>query len=214
MQVDNGKSAWVLLSVESESVCRELMELLRSEGIALNRLTVIRVDGEPRTRSWAGQRQPSKGARTAVEPGSRVKSLRGQIHWMLPGLVAGIIAIFAHLVGFSRSLTFGVAATGLISIGLAMWLRRRPEWSARSTTTSQERSSSGTAEYHQAGAPSEPEVGSSDGNDESLDQCRSELILAGPMVAGPMVVGIKMAESERERVERIIIESGAGRMVS
>lgn len=29
-----------------------------------------------------------------------------------------------------------------------------------------------------------------------------------------MLVGIKMAQSERERVERIIIESGAGRMVS
>lgn len=94
MDQEQGKSGWVILSCEAESIVENLLRRLEANGIGPQRLTLVRIDREPSPRTWPAQesRQPR------VETKSDLPSPSGfnndlLIHSLLWGVILAIIGL-------------------------------------------------------------------------------------------------------------------------
>ncbi|MEY4166583.1 MAG: hypothetical protein RIR52_407 [Acidobacteriota bacterium] len=207
MRRDKDQSEWVILSFGSEAGRKDLVRLLRADGIVPERLTTVRIDGDPAPSFWDGQRRSGRGEQAAVVE----RSVGGLAGWLtrrlLPVLGVGVLSLGAGWWGLFPPLTFGFAVMALALTILFVWQYRISQPSGAAATTPERKSS------HAVGATFGV-IGVKRSADPVMEPMGSSGIEATGVGRSPatILIGLKIGRTERSRVEQIAIESGAGQI--
>jgi len=209
MQRDKGETVWVILTVRSEALKEELLRHLRESGISLERVTTIRIDGEPAARFWDGRRRNQKSAHGPAQVGRQGRPPQQRWLILLPVIGVGLLSCVAAWSGILPLFTSGTAFFSFALFTLLFWWLRA-EWPPELSTRRDDKTISDTIP---SPSPAGPATGPVTGPVTDLD--------GAPGVAGvgevweqsrpaTFLIGLKIEQSERSRVERIAIDTGAG----
>ena len=177
MHQEQGKSGWVILSCEAESILENLLRRLEAQGIGPERLTLVRIEREPSEHTWTARqtlRQTGKRAENVPPPSSRFKN-ELLFHSILWGLILAMIGLTVGVGRYSPGslviLTLLFFLAGSTFALIVTHFRRM--------------------EIQRANEPSKPHT--------------SEDVPSHPRVE-PIMVGIKIARGEIEKVNEIARE--------
>ena len=201
MQRDKGEAVWVILTVRSEATKEDLVRHLRESGIVPERLTTVRVDGEPATRFWDGWRRNEKNDQPSGRAGKRGRPDQRPGQFLLPVLGIGVLSCVAGCLGILPIFTLGIAVISLISFALLLWWHRDESAADLSSRSGQKRNPAPISWQSSAG----PLIGSNEiagGAAVGVELERSRPVT--------FLIGLKIERSERSRLEQIAIEFGAG----
>jgi hypothetical protein len=130
MHEEQGKSDWVILSCEAESIVENLLRSLEASGICLERLTLVRVEREIANRTiWGGERAVTQSD-SSMKKDDRPSQVR--VEWSLPDvgrrqavLWGLVLAVLGPSIGVPLRILLGferVSSSALLLLFLLLFL--------------------------------------------------------------------------------------------
>lgn len=115
MHQEQGKSGWVIISCEAESILENLLQRLEASGVSPERLTLVRLEREQAERTWPGppaapvRRQTAAAALGNDErPAGREWVFNDALwsHSLLWGAISGVIGLTLGLRSYPADQVF------------------------------------------------------------------------------------------------------------
>lgn len=114
MHQEQGKSGWVIISCEAESILENLLGRLEASGVSPERLTLVRLEREQAERTWPSPpAAPAHRQTTATARGNDERPSHGWVfndalwsHSLLWGAILGVIGLILGLRSYPADRVF------------------------------------------------------------------------------------------------------------